>query len=155
MKPNHGGHHLRSIFLLFLLEKPTNHFWEVISNPDLLSFENEADRIGHTGYYLPTVEIKDYNVMIDGRNFFDQSVTNNIKTYETIRKFAMGQEDDYITNCLLDYLYFKENNKMIAIDLSKQQALDADPKAKHQINFTGSLDSAGNTTMAFILEEAK
>ena len=57
--------------------------------------------------------------------------------------------------CLLDYLYFKENYKMIAIDLSKQRVLDADPRAIQQINFTVNLDRAGNTTMFFIIEEAK
>ena len=95
----------------------------------VLSFENENDRTSHSTYYLPKVEIKDYNVMIDGRNFFDQPINSMTKTYENIRKIAMGQGDDYITGCLLDYTYFKENYKLIAIDLSKQQALDADSRA--------------------------
>ena len=56
---------------------------------------------------------------------------------------------------MLDYSYFKENYKMIAIDLSKQQVLDADPRLIQQINFTANLDRAGNTTMFFIIEEAK
>ena len=77
------------------------------------------------------------------------------KTYENIRKIAIGHGDDYTTGCLLDYCYFKENYKMIAIDLSKQQALDADPRAIQQINFTANLDRAGNTRIYFILEEAK
>ena len=93
--------------------------------------------------------------MIDGKNFFDQSINSMNKTYENIRKIAMGQGDDYTTGCLLDYSYFKENYKMIAIDLSKQQALDADPRAIQQINFTANLDRAGNTTMFFIIEQAK
>ena len=67
----------------------------------------------------------------------------------------MGQGDDYTTGCLLDYTYFKENYKLIAIDLRKQQELDADPKAIQQINFTANLDRVGNTTMFFIIEEAK
>ena len=67
--------------------------------------------------------------MIDGKNVFDQPVKNNKITYKNIRKIATGQEDDYTTGCLLDYPYFKENHKMIATDLSKQQSLDADPKA--------------------------
>ena len=95
----------------------------------VLSFENENDRTSHSTYYLPKVEIKDYNVMIDGRNFFDQPINSMTKTYENIGKIAIGQGDDYTTGCLLDYSYFKENYKMIAIDLSKQQALDADPRA--------------------------
>ena len=93
--------------------------------------------------------------MIDGRNVFDQPINSTTKTYENIRKIATGQGDDDTTGCLLDYSYFKENFKMIAIDLSKQQALDADPRAVQQISFTANLDRDGNTTMFFIIEEAK
>ena len=57
--------------------------------------------------------------MIDGRNFFDQPINSDLKTYENIRKIATGQGDDYTTGCLLDYSYFKGNDKMIAINLSK------------------------------------
>ena len=99
----------------------------------VLSFENENDRISHSNYYLPKVEIKDYNVMIDGRNFFDQPINSMNKTYENIRRIAIGQGDDYTTGCLLDYSYFKENYKLIAIDLSKQQALHADSRAIQHI----------------------
>ena len=77
------------------------------------------------------------------------------KTYENIRKDATAKGDDYATGCLFDYPYFKENYKMIAIDLSRQNELDADPKAIQQINFTANLDRAGNTTIFFIIEEAK
>ena len=126
-----------------------------VSRLFVLSFENENDRTSHSTYYLPKVEIKDYNVMIDGRNFFDQPINSMTKTYENIRKIAIGQGDDYTTGCLLDYPYFKDHYKMIAIDLSKQQALDADPRAIQQINFTAKLDRAGNTTMFFVIEEAK
>ena len=93
--------------------------------------------------------------MIDCKNLLDQPMNSNLKTYENIRKIATGQGDDYTTGCLLDYSYFKDHYKMIAIDLSKQQALDADPRAIQQINFTANLDRAGNTTMFFIIEEAK
>ena len=93
--------------------------------------------------------------MIDGKNIFDQPINNDFKTYENVRKVAAGQGDDYTTGCLLNYPYFKNHYKMIAIDLSKQQALDADPRAIQQINFTANLDRAGNTTMFFIIEEAK
>ena len=93
--------------------------------------------------------------MIDGKNFFDQLVKNNKVTYDNIRKSSTGQGDDYTTGCLLDYIYFKNYCKMIAVDLSKQQVPDADPKAIQQINFTANLDRAGNTRIYFILEEAK
>ena len=75
--------------------------------------------------------------------------------HENIRKIATGQGDDYTAGCLLDYSYFKDRYKMIAIDLSNQQVLDVDPRAIQQINFTANLDRAGNTTMFFIIEEAK
>ena len=65
----------------------------------------------------------------------------------------MLQGDDYTTGCLLDYPYFKDSYKIISVDLSKQQALDADPSAIQQINFTANLDRAGNTRIYFILEE--
>ena len=68
---------------------------------------------------------------------------------------ATGKGDDYTTGCLLDYPYFKENYKMIAIDLSRQNELDADPRAIQQINFTANLDREGNTAIFFIIEEAK
>ena len=121
----------------------------------MLSFENENDRTAHTEYYLPKVEIKDYNVKIDGKIFFDQPINNDIKTNENIWKFSTSQGDDYTTGCLLDYSYFKDNCKMIAIDLSKQQALDANLRAIQQVNFTRNLDRAGNITVFFIFEETK
>ena len=93
--------------------------------------------------------------MIDGRNFFDQPINSMNKTYENIRKIATGKGDDYTTGCLLDYPYFKENYKMIAIDLSKQQALYADPRAIQQINLTANLDRAGNTAMFLLLKKQR
>ena len=93
--------------------------------------------------------------MIDGKNVFDQPINSMIKTYENIRKITIGQGDDYTTGCLLDYTYFKKYYKIIAIDLSKQQALGADPKAIQQINFTANLYREGNRRFYFILEEAK
>ena len=110
----------------------------------VLAFEGDTQRTSHSGYYLPNVE-----------NFCDQPIKNNKVTYENIRKIATGQGDDYTTGCLLDYSYFMKTYKMIAVDLSKQQALDADPRTIQQINFTANLDRAGNTRFYFILEEAK
>ena len=85
----------------------------------------------------------------------EKTSKKNKITYENIRKITNGQEDDYTTGCLLDYTYFRDIYKMIAIDLSKQQALDIDPKAVQQINFTANLDRAVNTIIFFILEEVK
>ena len=121
----------------------------------VLAFENDAQRTSHANYYLPNVEIKSYNIMINGENFFDQPIKNNRITYENIRKIATGQGDDYTTDFLLDNSYFMDTYKMIAVDLSKQQVLDADSRAIQQINFAANLDRAGITRVYFILEEAK
>ena len=121
----------------------------------VLASENDNDRTSDEEYYFPIVEIKDYNIVINGENVFDQPIKNNKITYDNIRKIATGQGEDYRTGCLLDYPYFANTYKMIAVDLSKQQALDADPRAIQQINFTANLDRAGNTRIYFILEEAK
>ena len=121
----------------------------------VLAFEGDEQRTSARRYYLPTAEIKGYNVLINGKNFFNQPIKNDKITYENIRKIATGQGDNYTTGCLLNYQYIKDYYKMIAIDLSKQQALDADPRAIQQINFTANLDRARNTRIYFILEEAK
>ena len=89
--------------------------------------------------------------MIDGKDFFDQPVENDKVTYENIRKIL----DDYTTGFLLDYIYFKNYYKMLAVDLSKQQEIDADPKGIQQINFMANLEGAGNTRFYFILKEPK
>ena len=91
--------------------------------------------------------------MIDGKNFFDQLVKNNIRTYYNIWETWTGQGDDCTTGCLLDYNYFKEHYKIIVIDLTKQQELDSDPKVVQQINFTGNAEQ--QPTIFFIIEEAK
>ena len=91
-----------------------NSCFQDVNRHFLLSFKNENDRTSHSTYNLPNVEIKDDNVMIDGKNLFDQPVNSLNKTYKTIRKYATGQGDDYTTGCLLDYSYFNDNYKMIA-----------------------------------------
>ena len=93
--------------------------------------------------------------MIDGKTFFDQPIKDNKVTYKNIRKLTTGQGNDYTRDCLLDYIYFKNHYKMIAVDLSKQRALDADPKTIQQINFTANIDTPERTRIYFILEEAK
>ena len=102
-------------------------------------FEYNAVKTGIRRYFLPTAEIEDYNIMVDGRNFFDHPVKNDLRTYDNIQKIATGQGDDYTTGCLLDYNYFRKYYKMIVIDLSKQQELDADPKVIQKNNFTKNL----------------
>ena len=89
------------------------------------------------------------------KTFLNQPIKNDRITYKNIRKIATGQEDDYTTGCLLHYTYFKDYYKVIAVDLNKQQAVDAGRKVIQQINFTTNLDRAGNTRIYFILVEAK
>ena len=93
--------------------------------------------------------------MVDEKNFFDRPVKNDKVTHENIRKITTGQGGDYASGCLLDYTYFKKYCKMIAIDLSRQQDLDADPKTIQQINFTAKLGRVGNTRLCFIFQEPK
>ena len=121
----------------------------------MLSFEDNAHQVGFNRYFLSTIEIKDCNVMTDRKNFSNQPVKNDIRPYDNIRKIAIGQGDDYTTGCLLDYFYFKNYYKMIAITLSKQQALDVESYSMRQISFTANLDRPGNTTMFFVIEKAK
>ena len=121
----------------------------------VLAFEDYAQRTGNKRYYISNVEIKDYNVLIiDGKNFIAHPVKINKVTYENIRKIITSQGHDYTTGCLLEYIYFKNYYKMIAVDFSKQ-ALNANPKAIQQINFTANLDRARNTRIYFILKEVE
>ena len=90
-------------------------------------------------YYLPKGIIKNYNVIINGKNFYDQAIDSDIKRHEEIKKLTTGQGEDYTTGYLLDYGYIKNYYRLIAIDLSRQKELIADPKAIQQIEFVGQL----------------
>ena len=101
---------------------------------------------------------KNHNIEIDGRNFYDQPINDSIKQYDEIRKISTGQGDDYTTGCLLDFNYFEKNYRLIAADLSKQKALDADSRAIQQIIFTGKIKAAADNTRViiyYILEQSK
>ena len=80
----------------------------------------KVERNSHKKYFLPRVNITNYNVLIDGRNFYDQPINDSVKQYDEIRKTATGQGDDYTTGFLLDYQYFKDHYNLIAVDLSEQ-----------------------------------
>ena len=113
----------------------------------VLAFDNTVDnkrveRDSHRKYFLTRVNITNYNVLIHGRNFYDQPINDQIKKYDEFRKIATGKEDDYTTGCLLDYKYFKDHYQLIAVDLSKQKELDADPRAIQQIEFYGKLGTS-------------
>ena len=100
---------------------------------------NRVIRTSYRKYFVPRVYITSYNVLIDGRNFYDQPINDSIRKYDEIRKIATGKGDNYATGCLLDYNYFKKNFQLITVDLSKQRELDADPRAIQQIEFIGML----------------
>ena len=93
-------------------------------------------------YFLPRVEVKNYNLEIYGRNFYDEPINDLIKQYDEVRETSTGQGDDYTTGCLLGFAYFKKNYKLIAAYLSKQKVLDADSRAIQQINFIGKTSQA-------------
>ena len=115
---------------LKLTVQAQNQYLDSVINPSfqgvnrlfVLSFQNNGSRTSYTIYNLPLVEVNCYNIVIDGRYFFEQPVKNNFITYDNIWKIATGEGDDYTTGCLLDYNYFNSYYKMTAIDLSKQQA---------------------------------
>ena len=118
----------------------------------VLSFSrnnNTDNRDSFSDYYVPNVEIKDFNVLIDGKSFFDLPVKNEEEAYEKI--IDMSNNNDYTTGNLLDFAYFKENYRLIAIDLSKQTKL----KDPQQINFIGKLDKDNGATMFFIIEKSE
>ena len=114
---------------------------------------NQVQRNSHRKYFLPRVDITNYNVLIDGRNVYDQSINDQIKKYDEIRKIATGKGDDYTTGCLLEYQYFKNHDQLIAVDLRKQKELDADPRAIQQIEFYGILKT--NSRVCTVLEKSK
>ena len=116
----------------------------------VLAYEGGDNRVtvnSHRRYFLPRVEIRNYNIEIDGRIFYDQPINNQetnhlIKQYDELRKVSTEQDDDYTTGCLLDFAHFNKNYRLIAAGLSKQKALDADSRATQQIFFTGKVDAA-------------
>ena len=130
-----------------------NNINATIPNNPINNTANKVERNSHRKYFLPRVNITNYIVLIDGRNFYDQPINDMIKQYDGIRKIATGQGDDYTTGCLLDYQYFKDHYNLIAIDLSKQKELDADSRAIQQIEFYGMLKT--NSQVCTILEKSK
>ena len=100
-------------------------------------------------YYVPNVEIKDFNVLIDGKTLFDLLVKREEEAYE--KTMNTNRNNDYTTGNLLDFTYFKENYRLIAIDLSKQTKL----KDPQQISFIGKLLNRHGATMFFIIEKSE
>ena len=107
--------------------------------------DNKFNKDSQQIYYLPRNDLNKYNVIIDGRNFYDNPIES--------KKVIIGKGEDYTTGSLLDYNYFKKHYKLVAVDLSKQKELDAGPRAIQQIEFKYTLGT--NSTIYWVLEKSK
>ena len=110
---------------------------------------NTDNRYSYSNYYVPKVKINNFNVLTDGKGFLDLPVKNEEEVCEKI--IEMSNNNDYTTGNLLDFAYFKENYRLIAIDLSKQTKL----KDPQQINFIGKLLKNTGAAMFFIIEKSE
>ena len=90
--------------------------------------------------YLPRISLNKYNI-IDGRNFYDNPIESDIEKHRELEKVMIGKGEDYTTGFLLDYNHFDKRYKLVAVDLSKQEELDADPRAIQQIEFKYMLET--------------
>ena len=124
-----------SVNRLFVLSFPRNN--------------NTDSRYSFSNYHVPKVKVNDFNVLIDGKSFFDLAVKNDAEAYEKI--INMSNNSDYTTGNLLDFAYYKKHYRLIAIDLSKQTKL----KDPQQINFIGKLLRNTRATMFFIIEKSE
>ena len=113
----------------------------------------QPTRNGQQKYYLPRIDLEKYNVIIDGRNFYDNPIESNIEKYRKLKKVMIGKGEDYTRGSLLDFNYFDKYYKLVAVDLSKQKELDADPRAIQQIGFKYMLGT--NSTIYWVLEKFK
>ena len=114
--------------------------------------DGQPTRNGRKKYYLPRIGLNKYNVIIDGRNFYDNPIESVIEKYRELKKVMIGK-GDYTTGSLLDCNYFNNHYKLIAVDLSKQKELDGDPRAIQQIEFKYTLPT--NSTIYWVLEKSK
>ena len=113
----------------------------------------QPTRNGQQKYYLPRIDLEKYNVIIDGRNFYDNPIESDIEKYTELKKVMIGKGEDYTTGSLLDFNYFDKHYKLVAVDLSKQKELDADPRAIQQIEFKYMLGT--NSTIYWVLKKSK
>ena len=97
--------------------------------------DGQPTRNGQKKYYLPRASLNKYNVIIDGRNFYDNAIESDIERYRELKKVMIGKREDYTAGSLLDFNYFDKHYKLVAVDLSKQKELDADPRVIQQIEF--------------------
>ena len=113
----------------------------------------QPTRNGQRKYYLPRIDLEKYNVIIDGRNFYDNPIESDIEKYRELKKVIIRKGEDYTTGLLLDFNYFNEHYKLVAVDLSKQKELDADPRAIQQIEFKYMIGT--DSTIYWVLEKSK
>ena len=113
----------------------------------------QPTRNGQQKYYLPRIGLEKYNVIIDGRNFYDNPIESDIEKYRELTKVMIEKGEDNTTGSLFDFNYFKKHYKLVAVDLSKQKELDADPRAIQQIEFKYMLGT--NSTIYWALEKSK
>ena len=122
----------------------------------VMAYNREDDRPTRNEqqkYYLPRIDLKKYNVMIDGRNVYDNPIERDIERYREFKKVMIGKGEDYTTGSLLDFNYFKKHYKLVVVDLSKQKELDADPRAIQQIEFKYMLGT--NSTIYWVLKKCE
>ena len=139
------------LFVLAFDDTPENEAADAPAPRNLVA--NRVIRNSYRKYFVPRVDITSYNVLIDCRNFYDQPINDSVRKYNEIRKVATAKGDNYATGCLLDYDYFKKNYQLIAVDMSKQRELAADPRAIQQIEFIEMLKTRSNVFT--ILEKSK
>ena len=113
----------------------------------------QPTRNGQRKYYLPRIDLEKYNVIIDGKNFYDNPIESDIEKYRELKKVMIGKGEDYTTGSLLDFNYFDKHYKLVAVDLSKQKELDVDPSAIQQIEFKYMVGT--NSTIYWVIEKSK
>ena len=128
----------------YLIDPTFTFSWFVLS---FKNGNNDPTRNYFDKYYMPLVEIKNFNALIDNKPFFYQPVKNKQEASE--KRVGMSRNNDYKTGHLLDYLYHQNCYKLIAIDLARQ----ANTRIPQQINFTGKLEEDDGATMSFIAEK--
>ena len=111
----------------------------------------QPTRNGRRKYYLPRIDLKKYNVINDRRKFYDNPIESDIEKYRQLKKVMIGKGEDYTTGSLLDFNYFDKHYKLVAVDLSKQKELDADPRAIQQIEFKYMLGT--DSTIYWVLKK--
>ena len=114
---------------------------------------DQPTRNGQQKYYLRKIDLEKYNVIIDGRSFYDNPIESDIEKYRELKKVMIGKGEDYTAGSLLNFNYFNKHYKLVVVDLSKQKELDADPRAIQQIEFKNMLGR--DSTIYWVLEKSK